>query len=46
MGPETGVEIDPKDEARQWATNANLVYKNPTASLRRSMTPPTRGRAS
>jgi threonine dehydrogenase-like Zn-dependent dehydrogenase len=31
--PKEGVEIDPKDAERRWATNANLVYRNPTASL-------------
>jgi scyllo-inosose 3-dehydrogenase len=31
--PKDGVEIDPKDAERRWATNANLVYKNPEASL-------------
>lgn len=31
--PKPGVQIDPKDEARHWATNANLVYRNPSATL-------------
>jgi threonine dehydrogenase-like Zn-dependent dehydrogenase len=31
--PKEGVEIDPKDAARRWAVNANLVYKNPEASF-------------
>lgn len=31
--PKEGVEIDPKDAARRWAVNANLVYRNPEASF-------------
>lgn len=31
--PKEGVKIDPKDAERRWATNANLVYRNPSASL-------------
>lgn len=31
--PKEGVEIDPKDAERRWATNANLVYKNPEATF-------------
>ncbi|HEY1852981.1 MAG TPA: scyllo-inosose 3-dehydrogenase [Solirubrobacterales bacterium] len=31
--PKDGVEVDPKDAARRWAVNANLVYKNPSASF-------------
>ncbi len=31
--PRPGVTIDPDDEKRRWATNASLVYRNPSASL-------------
>lgn len=30
--PREGVKIDPVDEARHWAVNANRVYRNPSAS--------------
>jgi threonine dehydrogenase-like Zn-dependent dehydrogenase len=29
--PRDGVKIDPRNEERRWAVNANLVYRNPTA---------------
>lgn len=31
--PRPGVKVSPEDEKRQWATNANLVYRNPSATL-------------
>jgi scyllo-inosose 3-dehydrogenase len=31
--PKDGVKIDPANETRRWATNANLVYRNPSASF-------------
>jgi scyllo-inosose 3-dehydrogenase len=31
--PREGVSIDPANEARRWAANANLVYRNPSASF-------------
>ena len=31
--PRAGAKIDPDDEKRRWAVNANLVYRNPSASL-------------
>jgi len=30
--PREGVRIDPHNEQRRWAVNANLVYRNPSAS--------------
>ncbi|HEX4009310.1 MAG TPA: scyllo-inosose 3-dehydrogenase [Solirubrobacteraceae bacterium] len=31
--PKDGVRVDPHNQARRWAVNANLVYRNPSASL-------------
>ena len=31
--PRPGVTIDPEHEKRKWAVNANLVYRNPEATL-------------
>jgi threonine dehydrogenase-like Zn-dependent dehydrogenase len=31
--PKQGVKVDPANEARRWAVNANLVYRNPSASF-------------
>jgi threonine dehydrogenase-like Zn-dependent dehydrogenase len=31
--PREGVKVDPEHEKRQWAVNANLVYRNPEATL-------------
>lgn len=31
--PRPGVKVRPEDEKRKWATNANLVYRNPEATL-------------
>lgn len=31
--PREGVKIDPEHEKRKWAVNANLVYRNPEATL-------------
>jgi hypothetical protein len=31
--PRDGVKVDPDHEKRKWAVNANLVYRNPEASL-------------
>jgi scyllo-inosose 3-dehydrogenase len=30
--PREGVKVDPYNEQRRWAVNANLVYRNPSAS--------------
>jgi threonine dehydrogenase-like Zn-dependent dehydrogenase len=30
--PRDGVKVDPYNEQRRWAVNANLVYRNPSAS--------------
>jgi threonine dehydrogenase-like Zn-dependent dehydrogenase len=30
--PRDGVKVDPENEARRWAVNANLVYRNPSAT--------------
>ena len=31
--PREGVSVDPANAARRWAVNANLVYRNPSASF-------------
>jgi len=31
--PQAGVRIDPENEARRWAVNANLIYRNATATV-------------
>jgi threonine dehydrogenase-like Zn-dependent dehydrogenase len=31
--PREGVKVDPEHEKRKWAVNANLVYRNPEATL-------------
>ncbi len=33
MGSPPGVTVDPEHEKRKWAVNANLVYRNPEATL-------------
>ncbi|HEX9866218.1 MAG TPA: scyllo-inosose 3-dehydrogenase [Acidimicrobiia bacterium] len=41
--PRLGVKVSPKDEARQWAVNANEVYRDPSASLQDRAEPPAPG---